>query len=215
MDISTKTKVSPQEAAAMKNTMTTERGTPVVKPGQEMNKNSFLQILAAEMANQDPTKPQDTTAYITQLSQFASLEQMSNLNTTMRLSGAQGLSGKYVALDVFNSSGMQEAGLVRSVFKRGSEVYVAVQDSAGKIKEYNYDQVTDILDVPDNNLSDINFINTSALIGKTVEVAVKDSETPIQGVVKEVFKSSEGIKVKIDCNGELKDFPHSSIIKIK
>lgn len=215
MDITTKTKTQTSPQAATKSSVTTDRGTPVVKPGQEMNKNSFLQILAAEMANQDPTKPQDTTAYITQLSQFASLEQMSNLNTTMRLSGAQGLSGKYVALDVFDSSGMQEAGLVRSVFKRGSEVYVAVQDSAGKIKEYNYDQVTDILDVPDNNLSDINFINTSALIGKTVEVAVKDSETPIQGVVKEVFKSSEGIKVKIDCNGELKDFPHSSIIKIK
>lgn len=197
-----------------KITQTTDRGTPVVKPGQEMNKNSFLQILAAEMANQDPTKPQDTTAYITQLSQFASLEQMSNLNTTMRLSGAQGLSGKYVALDVYNSSGIQESGIVRSVFKRNNEVYITVEDSLGNIKEYDYDQVTDILDVPENN-NDINFINTSAILGKTVEVSMGDGSEPIVGIVKEIYKTQEGIKVKLDCDGENKDFFHNQIVKIK
>lgn len=197
-----------------KISQTTDRGTPVVKPGQEMNKNSFLQILAAEMANQDPTKPQDTTAYITQLSQFASLEQMSNLNTTMRLSGAQGLSGKYVALDVYNSSGIQESGIVRSVFKRNNEVYITVEDSLGNIKEYDYDQVTDILDVPENN-NDINFINTSAILGKTVEVSKGDGSEPIVGIVKEIYKTQEGIKVKLDCDGESKDFFHNQIVKIK
>lgn len=207
MEISTKTTVQ--------TTKTTDRGTPIVKPGEEMNKNSFLQILAAEMANQDPTKPQDTTAYITQLSQFASLEQMSNLNTTMRMNSAQNVSGKFVALDVYNNSGIQESGVVRSVFKRGNEVYVTVDDGYGNLKEYGYDQVTDIIDIPDNNMDNINFINTASLIGKTVEVSEVGSETPIQGVVKEVFKSTEGIKVKIESNGETKDYLYSNVIKIK
>ncbi|MEG0772973.1 flagellar hook capping FlgD N-terminal domain-containing protein [Clostridium sp.] len=207
MEISTKSTVQ--------TTKTTDRGTPIVKPGEEMNKNSFLQILAAEMANQDPTKPQDTTAYITQLSQFASLEQMSNLNTTMRMSSAQNVSGKFVALDVYNSSGYQESGVVKSVFKRNNEVYITVEDSYGNLKEYGFDQVTDIMDLPDYNMDNINFINTASLIGKTVEVPGEDNENPIQGVVKEVFRSNEGIKVKIESNGEIKDYLYSNIIKIK
>jgi flagellar basal-body rod modification protein FlgD len=205
MDISTK--------GLSQITKTTDRGTPIVKPGEEMNKNSFLQILAAEMANQDPTKPQDTTAYITQLSQFASLEQMSNLNTTMRMSAAQNVAGKFVALDVYNSSGVQESGVVKSVFKRNNEVYITVDDGYGQLKEYTYDQVTDILDMPDDNMDNINFINTAALIGKTVEVY--NAEGNVQGVVKEVYKGEKGIMLKIDVNGELKDYPHDFVKSIK
>lgn len=192
---------------------TTDRGTPIVKPGEEMNKNSFLRILAAEMSNQDPTKPQDTTAYITQMSQFASLEQMANLNTTMRLSGAQNINGKFVALDVRNSSGIQESGVVRAVFKRNNEVYITVEDGNGKIKEYGYDQVTDILDMSDEIQGNINFINASALIGKTVEIPEKDKK--IQGVVKEVYKGQNGIMVKLEVNGEVKDYPYNYITSIK
>lgn len=205
MEVSTKTN--------MQLNKTTDRGTPIVKPGEEMNKNSFLQILAAEMAHQDPTKPQDTTAYITQLSQFASLEQMANLNTTMRLTGAQNLNGKFVALDVRDSSGLQETGVVRSVFKRNNEVYITVEDGYGKVKEYEYGQVTDILDMSDEIQGNINFINASAIIGKTVEIP--DKESKVQGVVKEVYKGENGIMVKVDVNGVIKEYPYNYITSIK
>lgn len=205
MEVSTKTNVQLSK--------TTDRGTPIVKPGEEMNKNSFLQILAAEMAHQDPTKPQDTTAYITQLSQFASLEQMANLNTTMRLTGAQNLNGKFVALDVRDSSGLQETGVVRSVFKRNNEVYITVEDGYGKVKEYEYGQVTDILDMSDEIQGNINFINASALIGKTVEIP--DKENKIQGIIKEVYKGENGIMVKVDVNGVIKEYPYNYITSIK
>lgn len=205
MEVSTKNATNLQK--------TTDRGTPIVKPGEEMNKNSFLKILAAEMSNQDPTKPQDTTAYITQLSQFASLEQMANLNTTMRLSGAQNLNGKFVALDVRNSSGIQEAGVVRAVFKRSNEIFITVEDGNGNIKDYSYDQVTDILDISDGIQENLNFINASSLIGKTVEIP--DKEKKIQGIVKEVYKGQEGIMVKVDVDGQVKDYPYSYIVSIK
>ncbi|WP_291572703.1 flagellar hook assembly protein FlgD [Clostridium sp. UBA4548] len=192
---------------------TTERGTPIVKPGEDMNKNTFLKILSAEMSNQDPTKPQDTTAYITQLSQFASLEQMSTLNSTMRLTGAQNLNGKFVALDVFNGQGVQESGVVKSVFKRGNEVFITVDNGSGKLVEYGYDQVSDILNIEDGSKDNINFINTSALIGKTVDI--QDANGKVQGVVKEVYRDVNGIMVKLDVNGKINDYPYGYITNIR
>ena len=61
----------------------TDRGTQIVKSGEDMDKNAFLTILSAELSNMDPMGDNDSTQYITQMAQFVSMEQMSNLNTTM------------------------------------------------------------------------------------------------------------------------------------
>lgn len=45
-----------------------------------MGKDAFMRILVTQMQNQDPTKPMDSTAYIAQMAQFSSLEQMTNVN---------------------------------------------------------------------------------------------------------------------------------------
>lgn len=61
----------------------TENGTPVIMPGEETNKDLFLQLLVAQMSNQDPLNPQDPTQYVTQLAQFSTLEQMQGVNEGM------------------------------------------------------------------------------------------------------------------------------------
>lgn len=48
----------------------------------------FLQLLVAQIKNQDPTKPVDSTQFMTQLAQFSNLEQLINLNTTVGKIGA-------------------------------------------------------------------------------------------------------------------------------
>lgn len=53
-----------------------------VVPGGALNENSFLQLLATQMKYQDPMAPQDNTAFIAQLAQFTSLEQMTNVATS-------------------------------------------------------------------------------------------------------------------------------------
>ena len=40
-----------------------------------VNENTFLQLLVAQLQNQDPTNPQDGTQFVAQLAQFSSLEQ--------------------------------------------------------------------------------------------------------------------------------------------
>lgn len=193
----------------------TERGTKVVKPGQDLNKNAFLQILAAELANQDPTNPQDSTAYVAQMAQFAGLEQMNNLNTTMRLSSATSLTGKFVALDAYNAKGEQEFGVVTEVYKIGSNVFVKVATADGEFKNFDYDSVSNVINNPDTTLDYINFVNGSSLIGKTVEMYAKEEEEPDVGIVKEIFRDEDGIKVKIDCDGKIKEYPFDHIMKIR
>ena len=39
------------------------------------NKDTFLQLLIAQLQNQDPLKPKDGAEFVTQLSQFSNLEQ--------------------------------------------------------------------------------------------------------------------------------------------
>lgn len=39
------------------------------------NEQTFLQLLVAQLQNQDPTQPQDGTQFVTQLAQFSTLEQ--------------------------------------------------------------------------------------------------------------------------------------------
>lgn len=47
-------------------------------PSTDVTKNMFLQLLVAQLKNQDPLNPSDPTQFITQLAQFQQLEQSMN-----------------------------------------------------------------------------------------------------------------------------------------
>jgi flagellar basal-body rod modification protein FlgD len=44
----------------------------------------FMQMLVAELKNQDPTSPQDSSAFVTQLAQMNQLEQTADINTNLQ-----------------------------------------------------------------------------------------------------------------------------------
>ena len=65
--------------------------------------NTFLQLLIAEMKNQDPTKPMDSAQYIGQLASFSNVEQAVKTNakldammSSMALTQAEGFIGRTV-----------------------------------------------------------------------------------------------------------------------
>ena len=53
------------------------------KANATVGKDAFLQLLVTQMRYQDPLNPADGTEYMSQLAQFSTLEQMTNLNETM------------------------------------------------------------------------------------------------------------------------------------
>lgn len=50
----------------------------------EMGKDQFLKLLVTQLANQDPLSPMDGTAFVAQLAQFSSLEQLVNMSDRMQ-----------------------------------------------------------------------------------------------------------------------------------
>jgi flagellar basal-body rod modification protein FlgD len=201
----------------------TSRGTRIVKKGQEMDKNSFLRILSAELTNQDPTKAKDGTEFVAQMAQFASLEQMTNLNTAVSFSNSTSLVGKMVAFSSYDGNGVQYGGTVKAVYKEGATTNLAVQLTDGSIKDFPADSVSDILDVPDNRLDYLNgnvgFSAAISLMGKQVETAAAEDGKVYAGTVKSVFKGTNGINVTIAWQEEgveyTKDINYGDISRVE
>ena len=60
----------------------------VTAAAKTMGKDAFLKLLITQLQHQDPLNPADSTEFTSQLAQFSSLEQLSNVNenlTTLKL----------------------------------------------------------------------------------------------------------------------------------
>lgn len=50
------------------------------RSGNELGKNEFMELMIAQLKNQNPLEPQDNGEFISQLAQFSSLEEMQGLS---------------------------------------------------------------------------------------------------------------------------------------
>lgn len=110
---------------------------------KELGKNEFLNLLVAQLNNQNPLEPQGNGEFIAQLAQFSQVEGIEKLNTSMGslLSGyqssqalqASSLVGRKVIVPtdkaVVDTAETFKASLVLPV--TSSNVYVNVYDSKG------------------------------------------------------------------------------------
>lgn len=54
-----------------------------IPSNKDLDKDAFMQLLVAQMQNQDPMEPKDNSQQIAELANFSSLEQMTQLNEGM------------------------------------------------------------------------------------------------------------------------------------
>jgi flagellar basal-body rod modification protein FlgD len=99
-----------------------------------LNYDSFLKLLVAQMKNQDPTEPMDSTEQIAQLATFSQVEQTIKTNTNLEsllqrtsLSEANAVIGKTVT-----SEDGETTGVVKEV-KLYSDGIIAVLENGDEL----------------------------------------------------------------------------------
>lgn len=92
-------------------TQSTQQGSSIAP-----DYNAFLRLLVAQLKNQDPTQPIDSTQYMAQLAAFSNVEQsmqtnakLDSLMTSFALSQAEGLIGRTVTTADGSVSGKVES----------------------------------------------------------------------------------------------------------
>lgn len=113
--------------------------------GNDLGKNEFLELLVAQLNNQNPLEPQKNGEFIGQLAQFSTVEGVEKLNSSMEtiLSGyqssqalqASSLVGRKVIVPtekaVVDTSETFKASLILPT--SSSNVYVNIYDEAGSV----------------------------------------------------------------------------------
>lgn len=107
--------------------------------------NQFLQLLVAQLKNQDPTSPMDSTSYLSQLASFSTVEAQTNTNakldsllTSSALQTADSAIGRTVSsadgsvTGVVSSVSIVSSGSPVATLANGSTI---VLDSGVKISE--------------------------------------------------------------------------------
>lgn len=113
--------------------------------GDELGKDAFLQLLVAQMQNQDPLEPTDNSQMVAELAQFTTIEELQNLGTTLDNMNAFGLVGKNVILEVGKST---ESTTTTTV--GGYVEFVKIVDGKAQLsiggELYDYDDLDMVVD---------------------------------------------------------------------
>ncbi|MHC1682499.1 MAG: flagellar hook capping FlgD N-terminal domain-containing protein [Clostridiaceae bacterium] len=173
----------------------TANGTRIVT-GKEADKNMFVKLLAAQLSNQDPSKPTDSTQYVSQMAQFSALEQMTNLNGTMSYMSASNMVGKVATTKYVDTNGNPIKGTVTNVTKVGDAIKIYID---------GYEDPFNLEDVAAVEKTD-SLVDAGGYVGKNVYINKQNADgTFIKAKVTSVVNGLDGIYAKVKYNDGTKD----------
>ncbi len=169
--------------------------------------NDFLTLMVAQLKNQDFMNPVDDTQYVTQLAQFATMQQMQEMASHMKNNYVMSLVGKNVTAAKFGVSGdlQKETGLVQKISLVDNEYTIYVND-----KKFTLEQIMEI-----HGSSSASGGNTNqevkdpakaeymlSLIGKEVTVRQRDENgnptSKYTGVVEKSSTENGEYRIRVD-----------------
>jgi len=96
--------------------------TATADTSQQMDQNDFLQLMTAQLKNQDPFEPVDNSQMVAQMAQFSSLAGISEMNSTLKAISER--------LGTTSSSDMM-SWVGRTVLTEGSTAYPRTDGTVG------------------------------------------------------------------------------------
>ena len=113
----------------------------VTEPPDQLGEDTFLQILVAQLQNQNPLEPLDNAEFIGQLTQFNMLEQITQLNNALSgfaefsaLGQLASMIGKEATI-INSDTGDEITGIVSAVTLQNGEPRVIIDDVAYRLDD--------------------------------------------------------------------------------
>ncbi len=128
----------PVNSVNSSNTVSYERDTSNDSKETKISTETFLKLLVAQLKYQDPLEPQKDTAFVTQMAQMTSLQEMQQMNVTLQNSQAYDMVGKEIFAEVYDKDTHETKeyfGIVDSVVIRDGIPYVVVGTRAINISD--------------------------------------------------------------------------------
>ncbi len=113
---------------------------------QTLTQNDFLQLLASQLENQDPTTPQTDTAMAAHMAQLTSLTQSSAMSSSLAMLQANSLIGSTVTVQT-DTMGDTASGVVQSV-QMGSSASGGLPQISINGTSYNLSAVVSVTPTP-------------------------------------------------------------------
>ena len=115
------------------------------KDNSSLQASDFLKLMIVQMTNQDFLNPMDDTQFLTQMAQFTTMQQMTELAEYSKTNYAMSLVGKTVTASRFNASGNLDTttGMVKRISLVDNE-YILYIEAQPEDKRYTLSQVMEI-----------------------------------------------------------------------
>ncbi|MCL6477610.1 MAG: hypothetical protein K6T65_04265 [Peptococcaceae bacterium] len=153
-----------------------------------LDQTDFLNLLAAQLKNQDPLDPQSNDEFVATMAQFNSLEAMASMNKTVQYGQAASLIDNLVTVQVSDqetvTGRVEKAGLV------DGEVVVYVDGEKyglSAVKEVRLQEVT---------ATGHDLIQAAAMIGR--EVLINGEDARLSGIVEKVGLADGTLQVYVN-----------------
>ena len=116
--------------SGVRNASESTQTSPAKAAGDTLGYDAFLKLLMAQMQNQDPMEPMNSSDYVAQLATFSQVaktielkDNVADLLSTVRMQQAEGLIGKTVV-----SADGSIGGVVASAKVVGTDVIAVLRD---------------------------------------------------------------------------------------
>ncbi len=143
-------------------------------PSADIDKDGFLQLLVAQLQNQDPLEPLSNEEYVQQLTSFSSLEQLQNISGQLdgleSLSDISSLLSLSLALQQTNVNASAVGLIGKEVKSVSNTIYLGGDDTA--------DIVFDLPETGSDNVT----IKLTTSSGTTLKEISFDPDSPPEGI---------------------------------
>ncbi len=152
------------QITAMKNDTALVQNQNARTTGLQNNSNMFLTLMLKQLESQDPTEPMDNTQWLSQLAQYSSLEQMTQMNSGLEncakyinamyddmmlnseINQTLAMIGKDVTLQIPNEADPKNPTKIT-----GKVTEASFEDGSGKIKvNGEYYSIENVISIREN-----------------------------------------------------------------